>query len=130
MSPSTALVLAVAAPAAGDNGIMDILASPIILPIALLVMMYFFFVRPQQQRAKEHQAKVAGLKRGDTVVLSSGLIGKIVRVEDQEIGLEIAQNVTVKVVKSMVSEVRTRGEPAPANANAKQAKADAKDAKS
>lgn len=131
MSLSTALVLAAAAPAAGgDNGIMDILASPIILPIALLAMMYFFFVRPQQQRAKEHQAKVAGLKRGDTVVLSSGLIGKIVRVEDQEIGLEIAQNVTVKVVKAMVSEVRTRGEPAPANANARPAKADAKDAKS
>ncbi|HTX51144.1 MAG TPA: preprotein translocase subunit YajC [Caulobacteraceae bacterium] len=116
---------------------MDILASPIILPIALLALMYFFFVRPQQQRAKEHQTKIAGLKRGDTVVLSSGLIGKIVRIEDQELGLEIAQNVTVKVVKAMVSEVRTRGEPAPANANAKPAKpsakpaqADAKDAKS
>jgi preprotein translocase subunit YajC len=131
MNLPTALVLAVAAPAAGgDNGIMDILASPMILPVAVLAMMYFFFLRPQQQRAKEHQTKVAGLKRGDTVVLSSGVIGKIVRVEDQELGLEIAQNVTVKVVKSMVSEVRSRGEPAPANANAKVVKADAKDAKS
>ena len=49
------------------------------------------------------------------MVLSSGMIGKVVRVEDAEIGLEIAQNVTVKVVKTMVSEVRTRGEPAAAN---------------
>jgi preprotein translocase subunit YajC len=49
------------------------------------------------------------------VVLNSGMIGKVVRVEDAEIGMEIAQGVTVKVVKSMVQEVRTRGAPAPAN---------------
>ena len=54
-------------------------------------------------------------KRGDTVVLSNGMIGKVVRVEEQEAGVEIAQNVTVKVVKSMIAEVRTRGEPAAAN---------------
>ena len=58
---------------------------------------------------------VANLKRNDTVVLNSGLIGKVVRVEDAEIGLEIATGVTVKVVRSMISEVRARGEPAPAN---------------
>jgi preprotein translocase subunit YajC len=46
------------------------------------------------------------------VVLSNGMIGKVVRVEDQEAGVEIAQNVTVKVIKSMISEVRSRGEPA------------------
>jgi preprotein translocase subunit YajC len=56
-----------------------------------------------------------GVKRGDTVVLTSGVIGKIVRVEEAEIGLEIAQGVTVKVVKSMIAEVRTRGAPAAAN---------------
>ena len=49
------------------------------------------------------------------MVLSSGLIGKVVRVEDKEVGVEVAQNVTVKVVKAMVAEVRARGEPAPAN---------------
>ena len=115
----SALVLAAAAPAAagGDNGIMDLLASPFILPVALIVMMYFLFMRPQQQRQKEHQNMINALKRGDTVVLASGVIGKIVRVEEQEVGIEIAQNVTVKVIKSMVTEVRSRGEPAPANAN-------------
>jgi preprotein translocase subunit YajC len=64
---------------------------------------------------KNHQAMLAAVKRGDTVVLSSGMIGKIVRVEDKEVGVEVATGVTVKVVKSMIAEVRSRGEPAPAN---------------
>lgn len=86
--------------------------APILL---LLVMFYFLMIRPQQKRAKEHAAMLAALKRGDQVVLSSGLLGKVVRVEDKEVGLEVAQGVTVKVVRGMISEVRTRGEPAPAN---------------
>ena len=66
-------------------------------------------VRPEDREA------LAAVKRGDTVVLSSGMIGKVVRVEDAELGLEVAQGVTVKVVKTMVAEVRTRGAPAAAN---------------
>ena len=58
---------------------------------------------------------VSGLKRGDTVVLASGIIGKVVRVEEVEIGVEIAQGVTVKVVKAMVNEVRAKGQPVTAN---------------
>ena len=58
-------------------------------------------------------ATLAGIKRNDTVVLSNGMIGKVVRVEDKELGVEIAQGVTVKVVRSMISEVRTKGDPAP-----------------
>ena len=85
------------------------------LPIILLAAFYFLMIRPQQQRAKMHQAAIAAIKRGDTVVLSSGVIGKVVRVEEAELGLEIAQGVTIKVVKTMVAEVRTRGAPAPAN---------------
>jgi preprotein translocase subunit YajC len=49
------------------------------------------------------------------VVMTSGMIGKVVRVEDTEIGVEIAQGVTVKVIKSMIADIRTKGEPAPAN---------------
>jgi preprotein translocase subunit YajC len=64
---------------------------------------------------KMHQAMLAALKRGDQVVLSSGLMGKVVRVEDKEVGVEIATGVTVKVVKAMISDVRAKGEPAPAN---------------
>jgi preprotein translocase subunit YajC len=85
------------------------------MPVLLIVLFYFLMIRPQQQRVKKHQETLAALKRGDTVVLSSGLIGKVVRVEDAEVGLEIATGVTVKVVKAMVADVRTRGEPAAAN---------------
>ncbi|MDO9430152.1 MAG: preprotein translocase subunit YajC [Pseudomonadota bacterium] len=83
--------------------------------VGLVVLFYFLMIRPQQRRMKLHQAMITNLKRNDTVVLNSGVIGKVVRVEDKEVGLEIAQGVTVKVVKGMISEVRVRGEPAPAN---------------
>jgi preprotein translocase subunit YajC len=83
--------------------------------IGLVVLFYFLMIRPQQRRMKQHQALLAAIKRGDTVVLSSGVIGKIVRVEDKEVGVEIATGVTVKVRKSMISDVSARGEPAAAN---------------
>jgi preprotein translocase subunit YajC len=86
--------------------------APILL---LLVLFYFMLIRPQQKRAKEHMATLAGIKRNDTVVLSNGMIGKVVRVEDKEVGVEIAQGVTVKVVRAMISEVRSKGDVAPAN---------------
>ena len=86
------------------------------LPLILLVVLfYFLMIRPQQRRMKAHQKMVAEPKRGDQVVLSSGMLGKVVRVEDKEVGLEIATGVTVKVIRTMISEVRVRGEPAPAN---------------
>ncbi|MDB5472093.1 MAG: preprotein translocase subunit YajC [Caulobacter sp.] len=91
------------------------LLSTIGLPILLIVLFYFMILRPQQKRAKEHQAMITNVKRGDMIELSSGLVGKVVRVEDKEVGVEIAQGVTVKVVKSMIGVVRTKGEPAPAN---------------
>jgi preprotein translocase subunit YajC len=86
--------------------------APILL---MVVLFYFMLIRPQQKRAKEHQAMLTNLKRNDTVVLSSGIIGKVMRVEDKEVGVEIATGVTVKVVKGMITEVRAKGEPAAAN---------------
>ena len=86
--------------------------APLIL---IFVLFYFLMIRPQQKRAKEHQAMLGALKRGDTVVLASGMIGKVTKVEDAEAHVEIAPNTVVKVVKGTISEVRTRGEPAPAN---------------
>ena len=83
--------------------------------IGLVVLFYFLMIRPQQTRMKQHQAAISSIKRGDNVVLSSGVIGKIVRVEDAEVGLEIATGVTVKVKKAMIAEVQARGAPAPAN---------------
>ncbi len=85
------------------------------LPLMIGGLFYIMIWRPQQKRMKDHAATITALKRGDNVVLNSGLIGKVVRVEDKEVGLEIAQGVTVKVVKSMIAEVRGKGEPAIAN---------------
>ena len=110
-----ALVLAAVAPV---DGLQGFLAGPgqIFVPLVGMAFIFYFLIfRPQQQRAKDHATRIRSIKRGDTVVLSSGLIGKVVRVEEAELGVEVAQNVTVKVVKAMVQDVRARGEPAAAN---------------
>src|SRR3712207_5400560 len=83
--------------------------------LALFILFYFLLIRPQQRRVKLHQQMIGSVKRGDGVVLSSGIIGKVVRVEDKEVQVEIAPNTNVRVVKAMISEVRTRGEPVAAN---------------
>ena len=100
------------APAGASSGPGDFLANPLVMLIPMFALFYFMIIRPQQKKLKQHQEMVQALKRGDTVVLNSGVIGKVARVEDGEVQLEIAQGVLVKVVKSMVSEVRTRGETA------------------
>ena len=83
--------------------------------LIMIGFMYFFMIRPQQARAKQHKAMIEGMKRNDTVVLNSGLIGKITRVEDKEVMVEIATGVNVRVVKSLINEVRAKGEPTVAN---------------
>ena len=110
MSDLPILIQAAAAAGAGDNPLLQFLPLLLILPA-----MYFLMIRPQSQRAKKHQAMLAALKRNDTVVLSSGMIGKVTRIEEAEVMLEIATGVNVRVVKAMITEVRVKGEPAPAN---------------
>ncbi|HLK25705.1 MAG TPA: preprotein translocase subunit YajC [Caulobacteraceae bacterium] len=114
MLATTAYAQTAGAAAANDGGLMGALISysPLIL---IVILGYFLLIRPQQQRQREHRNAVSAVKRGDSVVLSSGMIGKVVRVEEAEVGVEIAQGVTVKVVKDMIHVVRSRGEPAPAN---------------
>ena len=116
-TPAVAQTTSTAAAPGGDIG--GFLSNPanaqILMLVGMVLLFYFLMIRPQQTRMKAHQTMLAGVKRGDTVVLSSGMIGKIVRVEDKEVGVEVATGVTVKVVKAMISEVRSRGEPAPAN---------------
>ena len=84
-----------------------------LLPFALIfVIMYFLILRPQQKRAKEHQDLVKNLRRGDTVVTSGGLVGKVTKVVDEEqIEVEIADGVRVRQVRSMITGVRAKGEP-------------------
>jgi preprotein translocase subunit YajC len=101
------------APAAPGGG--DILMQ--MLPFVLIfIIMYFLLIRPQQKRVKAHQEMIKNVRRGDTVVLNSGMIGKVTKViDDAEAEVEIADNVRVKVVKSMIADVRNKSEPAPAN---------------
>jgi preprotein translocase subunit YajC len=93
----------------------DLLAGPFPLLIAFGLLTYFLLFRPQQQRQKKHQQQIEAIKRGDTVVLSSGVIGQVTRVDDKEATVEISPKVEIKVVKAMISDVRTRGAPAAAN---------------
>jgi preprotein translocase subunit YajC len=100
-----------AAPAAGGG---DILMQ--MLPFVLtFVIMYFLLIRPQQKRVKAHQEMIKNVRRGDTVVLNSGMIGKVTKViDDNEAEVEIADGVKVKVIKSMIADIRNKSEPAPA----------------
>lgn len=84
-----------------------------LIPFALiLVIMYFLIMRPQQKRAREHADLIKNVRRGDSVVTSGGLIGKITKVvDDAEVELEIAPNVRVRVVRSLITDVRSKGEP-------------------
>lgn len=84
------------------------------VPLILIFgIMYFLLIRPQQKKAKEHQAMVAGLRRGDQVVTQGGLIGKVVKVKDDgEIEVEIADGVKVRVVQSTIATVVSKTEPA------------------
>ena len=87
--------------------------------IAVAAIFYFLVWRPQQQQAKKLREAVGGLRRGDTVVLSSGIIGRVAKVpqkEDPEITVEIADNVQVRVLRGSVSEVRAKSQPVEAKA--------------
>src|ERR1700688_4276056 len=93
----------------GDSGGMVTSLLPLIL---IVVIMYFLVLRPQQQKVKQHQAMVRALRRGDTVVTNGGLVGKVTKVvDDDQIEVEISDGVRVRQMRSMVSEVRARGEP-------------------
>ncbi|MEX3016371.1 preprotein translocase subunit YajC [Gymnodinialimonas hymeniacidonis] len=81
--------------------------------ILILVIMYFFLIRPQQKKVKEHQAMVEALRRGDEVVTQGGLIGKITKVKDDtEVEVEIAKDVRIRVLRPTIAQVRSKTEPA------------------
>ena len=81
--------------------------------ILIFAIMYFLLIRPQQKKAKEHAAMVAAVRRGDQVVTQGGLIGKVTKVkEDNEIEVEIATGVKVRVVQSTLVSVINKTEPA------------------
>ena len=96
-----------AAPASSTDMLMQF--APF---IAIFAIMYFLILRPQQRRAKEQKALVQSARRGDVVVTSGGLIGKVTKSTDEsEVELEIAPNVRVRLARSGIADVRAKGEP-------------------
>ena len=80
--------------------------------ILIFIIMYFLMIRPQQKRQKDHQEMIKNVRRGDTIVLSGGVIGKVSKVIDEhEVELEIADNVRIRVSRGGIADVRSKGEP-------------------
>jgi preprotein translocase subunit YajC len=80
--------------------------------ILIFVIFYFLLIRPQQKRIKEHKAMVEALTRGDSIVTAGGLVGKVVRILDNDKAeIEISENVNVQVVKTTISQVLSKTEP-------------------
>ena len=113
------IVTSAFAQGAGAGGGSEMLMS--LLPFALIfVIMYFLILRPQQKKAKQHQEMVKNMRRGDTVVTSGGLMGKITKVvDDNEIEVEVADGVRIRQIRGMIAEVRAKGEPVKDEAGAK-----------
>ncbi|MBB6122725.1 preprotein translocase subunit YajC [Sphingobium subterraneum] len=100
--------------AAAPGGTSGLLVQ--ILPLALIfVVFWFLIIRPQSKRMKEHKAKIDAVKRNDQVVTGGGLVGKVTKVEDAFVEVELAPNVKVRAVKSTLSEVIDPASAKPAN---------------
>ena len=85
-----------------------------VLPFVLIfVIMYFLIIRPQRQQVKKHAELVANVRRGDTIVSNGGLVGKVTSATDEnEVTVEIAEGVRVKLMRKSIADVRSKGEPA------------------
>jgi preprotein translocase subunit YajC len=87
-----------------------------IFPLVLVFLIFWFLmIRPQQRRMKEHQAQIAAVKKGDRVVTGGGLIGKVTKVTDTEVEVELGQGVRVTAVKSTLTQVVDPTKAKPAN---------------
>jgi len=81
----------------------------LLLPIGMVVLFYFFLIRPQSKRAKEHRQMVEAISKGDEVVTSGGVLGKVVDVKENFVSLEISKDVTISVQKNMVATLMPKG---------------------
>ena len=129
------LISAAYAQGPGITGIFDNQSALIqFLPLVLIfVVFYFLLIRPQQRKAKDHKTMLDALRRGDRVVTGGGIIGTVARVENpEEVTVDIADGVRVRVLRSTISSVLAKPDPAAAREAAKQreearAKAETKD---
>jgi preprotein translocase subunit YajC len=106
-------------PALAQGGISSILGggdnpmTSFLVPMALmLVIFYFLMFRPQQKRQKQHQEMIKNVRKGDTVITNGGLVGKVTKViDDEKVEVELASDVRVVQLRSMLTDVRAKGEP-------------------
>jgi preprotein translocase subunit YajC len=108
---ASALAQDATAPAPAGGGALDIFTS--LMPILLLVVIFWLLIfRPQQKRMKAQQAMLSAIRRGDTVVTTGGIVGKVTKaVDGEDLEVEIAAGTKVKVVRGMISDVRSKAEP-------------------
>ncbi len=88
--------------------------TSLLIPMLLMVLIFYFLViRPQSQRTKQHREMIEKVRRGDTVITSGGMIGKVMRVPDNsdEVEVELADNLKVRILRSTLMDVRSKGEP-------------------
>ena len=104
MFASPAYASAGAAPSGAGGFLVSIF--PLVLIFAIF---YFLLIRPQQRRMKQHQALIAAVKKNDVAITGGGIVGKVTKVDENEVELEIASGVRIKVIKAMLSDVRQHG---------------------
>lgn len=104
ISPAHAQAAGDATTAGGLGGFLGL--APLFL---VFIVFYFLMIRPQQRRMKQLQASVAAVKRGDSVITAGGLVGKVTKVEDAFVEVEIAPNTRVRVVKATLAEITPLG---------------------
>src|SRR5918995_2313504 len=94
---------------AAGGGATDLMTT--LLPFALIfVIMYFLILRPQQKRVKDHAEMVKNVRRGDTIVTSGGLVGKVTKVvDDDQVEMEISDGVRIRQMRQMIADVRAKG---------------------
>ncbi len=107
---SNLMLAAAAAPSGSSAFLMNTI--PLVF---IFVIFYFLMIRPQQRRMKEHAAQIAAVKKGDRVVTGGGLIGKVTKVGDSEVEVELGPNMRVMVVKSTLTQVGNPAAAKPAN---------------
>jgi preprotein translocase subunit YajC len=111
---SLLLALAVAPVSAFAQEASPMGSSPFasLMPLILIFFVfYFLLIRPQQKRVKQHQAMLEALKKGDQVITGGGIVGKVVRVEDDKVVVEIASGIEVTAVKATLQQVVVKPEP-------------------
>ncbi len=98
----------------GDGGLGMLQLAPFLL---IFVIMWFLIIRPQRQQAKRRDEMLKAIRRGDTIVTNGGIVGKVIKVIDEnELELQIADGVKVRVVRNLIADVRAKAEPVSGNA--------------